>query len=100
MTFRRLKKVNSSGHGSQESDIYFLSTKSDSCRTQETNCSEVYNYKSLSKSLAYSGGTLPRSFKKVRGTLIHLNYSFNHFTLTFGGVSDSKSTSKVNLLTF
>ncbi|KAI4798891.1 hypothetical protein KUCAC02_020409, partial [Chaenocephalus aceratus] len=64
MTFRRLKKVNSSGHGSQESDIYFLSSKSDSCRTQETNCSEVYNYKSLSKSLAYSGGTLPRSFKK------------------------------------
>ncbi|XP_033943656.1 general receptor for phosphoinositides 1-associated scaffold protein [Pseudochaenichthys georgianus] len=67
MTFRRLKKVNSSGHGSQESDIYFLSSKSDSCRTQETNCSEVYNYKSLSKSLAYSGGTLPRSFKKGGG---------------------------------
>ncbi|KAK5864219.1 hypothetical protein PBY51_001179 [Eleginops maclovinus] len=67
MTFRRLKKVNSSGPVSQDNDIYFLSSKSDSCRTQETNCSEVYNYKSLTKSLAYSGGTLPRSYMKGGG---------------------------------
>lgn len=70
MTFRRLKKVNSSapesGPSSQD-DIYFPSSKSDSCRTVDvpTNSSEVYNYKTL----AYSGGTLPRNFKKVRGQL-------------------------------
>lgn len=67
MTFRRLKKVNSSGPETgpacQDSDIYFLSSKSDSCRTADlqSNCSEVYSYKTL----AYSGGTLPRNFKKV-----------------------------------
>lgn len=67
MTFRRLKKVNSSepesGTASQDSDIYFPSSKSDSCRTVvlPTNSSEVYNHKTL----AYSGGTLPRNFKKV-----------------------------------
>lgn len=68
MTFRRLKKVNSSsrpesGPNSQENDTYFPSSKSDSCRTVDvqTNSSDVYNYKTL----AYSGGTLPRSFKKV-----------------------------------
>uniref|UniRef100_A0A4W6FBU5 Trafficking regulator and scaffold protein tamalin n=1 Tax=Lates calcarifer TaxID=8187 RepID=A0A4W6FBU5_LATCA len=66
MTFRRLKKVNSSGPetgpASQDNDIYFPSSKSDSCRTMDlpTNSSEVYNYKTL----AYSGGTLPRNFKK------------------------------------
>lgn len=45
-------------------DIYFPSSKSDSCRTVDlpTNVSEVYNYKTL----AYSGGTLPRNFKKVK----------------------------------
>lgn len=70
MTFRRLKKVNSSsrpesGPNSQENDIYFPSSKSDSCRTVDvqTNSSDVYNYKTL----AYSGGTLPRSFKKGGG---------------------------------
>ncbi|XP_029995788.1 general receptor for phosphoinositides 1-associated scaffold protein [Sphaeramia orbicularis] len=69
MTFRRLKKVNSSGPESgptnQDNDIYFPSSKSDSCRTVDlnTNSSEVYNYKTL----AYSGGTLPRNFKKGGG---------------------------------
>ncbi|XP_047447722.1 general receptor for phosphoinositides 1-associated scaffold protein [Mugil cephalus] len=68
MTFRRLRKVNSSapdsGPSSQD-DIYFPSSKSDSCRTMDvpTNSSEVYNYKTL----AYSGGTLPRNFKKGGG---------------------------------
>lgn len=68
MTFRRLKKVNSSGPdsgpSSQDNDIYFPSSKSDSCRTMDSpsNSSEVYNYKTL----AYSGGTLPRNFKKVK----------------------------------
>uniref|UniRef100_A0A3Q2DZ90 Trafficking regulator and scaffold protein tamalin n=1 Tax=Cyprinodon variegatus TaxID=28743 RepID=A0A3Q2DZ90_CYPVA len=67
MTFRRLRKVNSSGvdggPASQDNDIYFPSSKSDSCRTLElpANSSEVYNYKTL----AYSGGTLPRNFKRV-----------------------------------
>ncbi|KAM6982344.1 general receptor for phosphoinositides 1-associated scaffold protein [Tautogolabrus adspersus] len=70
MTFRRLKKVNSSGPdtsgpASQDNDIYFTSSKSDSCRTRDlpANSSEVYNYKTL----AYSGGTLPRNFKKGGG---------------------------------
>lgn len=69
MTFRRLKKVNSSGPdsgpASPDNDIYFSSSKSDSCRTMHlpTNSSEVYNYKTL----AYSGGTLPR--KKVGSAL-------------------------------
>lgn len=67
MTFRRLKKVNSSGPETgpacQDSDIYFPSSKSDSCRTADfqSNCPEVYSYKTL----AYSGGTLPRNLKKV-----------------------------------
>ncbi|XP_007553673.1 general receptor for phosphoinositides 1-associated scaffold protein isoform X1 [Poecilia formosa] len=70
MTFRRLKKVNSSGvdggSASQDNDIYFPSSKSDSCRTVDlpANSSEVYNYKTL----AYSGGTLPRNFKKGGGS--------------------------------
>ncbi|XP_013871692.1 general receptor for phosphoinositides 1-associated scaffold protein [Austrofundulus limnaeus] len=71
MTFRRLKKVNSSGPeagpagpASQDNDIYFPSSKSDSCRLEvPANSSEVYNYKTL----AYSGGTLPRNFKKGGG---------------------------------
>ncbi|XP_019960256.1 general receptor for phosphoinositides 1-associated scaffold protein [Paralichthys olivaceus] len=73
MTFRRLKKVNSSGPESgpesgpaaQDHDIYFPSSKSDSCRTAEvqSGSSEVYSYKTL----AYSGGTLPRNFKKGGG---------------------------------
>ncbi|XP_067383099.1 general receptor for phosphoinositides 1-associated scaffold protein [Channa argus] len=69
MTLRRLKKVNSSGPesgpASQDHDIYFPSSKSDSCRTTglQANSSEVYNYKTL----AYSGGTLPRNYKKGGG---------------------------------
>ncbi|CAL1606455.1 unnamed protein product [Knipowitschia caucasica] len=67
MTFRRLKKVNSnSGGNSQENDIYFPSSKSDSCRTSldlQAKPTDVYNYKTL----AYSGGTLPRNFKKSGG---------------------------------
>ncbi|CAG6021832.1 general receptor for phosphoinositides 1-associated scaffold protein [Menidia menidia] len=68
MTFRRLKKVNSNGPESgpaSQDDIYFPSSKSDSCRTVDmpTNSTEVYNYKTL----AYSGGTLPRNFKKGGG---------------------------------
>lgn len=76
MTFRRLKKVNSSGPESgptsQDGDIYFPSSKSDSCRTVElpSNSSEVYNYKTL----AYSGGTLPRNLKKVRSECKTLCY--------------------------
>ncbi|KAM6977203.1 general receptor for phosphoinositides 1-associated scaffold protein [Aplochiton taeniatus] len=69
MTFRRLKKVTSSDPESRSSgldtDIYFPSSKSDSCRTMDlpSNSSEVYNYKTL----AYSGGTLPRNFRKSGG---------------------------------
>ncbi|TNN57233.1 General receptor for phosphoinositides 1-associated scaffold protein [Liparis tanakae] len=69
MTFRRLKKVNSSGPesgtASQDNDIYFPSSKSDSCRTVDLprNSSDVYNYKTL----AYSGGTLPRNCRKGGG---------------------------------
>lgn len=69
MTFRRLKKVNSSGPNhtgpAAGQDIYFPSSKSDSCRTADLpgNSSEVYNYKTL----AYSGGTLPRNFNKGGG---------------------------------
>ncbi|KAG9333985.1 hypothetical protein JZ751_009301 [Albula glossodonta] len=66
MTFRRLRKLNSNDPNecgtSDSGEIYFPSSKSDSCRTMDssTNCSDVYNYKSL----AYSGGTLPRNFRK------------------------------------
>ncbi|XP_061114248.1 general receptor for phosphoinositides 1-associated scaffold protein [Conger conger] len=66
MTFRRLKKLNSSdpneGGTSDSGEIYFPSSKSDSCRTTDSskNYSDVYNYKTL----AYSGGTLPRNFRK------------------------------------
>ncbi|KAF5895010.1 general receptor for phosphoinositides 1-associated scaffold protein-like, partial [Clarias magur] len=60
MTFRRVKD---SGTGS--GDIYFSSSKSDSCRNMDlpSGPSEVYNYKAL----MYSGGTLPRNFKKNAG---------------------------------
>lgn len=71
MTFRRVKKLNSnepdSGSLCQDSgDIYFSSSKSDSFGTEDrgpSNSGEVYNYKTL----AYSGGTLPRNFKKNGG---------------------------------
>ncbi|KAM9785569.1 general receptor for phosphoinositides 1-associated scaffold protein [Neosynchiropus ocellatus] len=51
MTLRRLRKVNSSSGGTE--DVYFPSSRSDSS-------AEVYNYKTL----AFSGGTLPRSCRK------------------------------------
>ncbi|XP_034028963.1 general receptor for phosphoinositides 1-associated scaffold protein [Thalassophryne amazonica] len=69
MTFRRLKKVNSSGPDGgatrPHNDIYFPSSKSDSCGSVDfpTRASEVYSYRAL----AYSGGTLPRNFKKGVG---------------------------------
>uniref|UniRef100_A0A3P8XB81 PDZ domain-containing protein n=1 Tax=Esox lucius TaxID=8010 RepID=A0A3P8XB81_ESOLU len=68
MTLRRLKKVNSSDPAvglSSQDDIYFPSSKSESSKTMDlpTNSSEVYNYKTL----AYSGGTLPRNFRKSGG---------------------------------
>lgn len=59
--------MNSSGperrSNTQENEIYFHSSKSDSCRTTDTNSADVYNYKTL----AYSGGTLPRNFKRGGG---------------------------------
>ncbi|KAJ3586949.1 hypothetical protein NHX12_013340 [Muraenolepis orangiensis] len=70
MTFRRLKKVHSNNpqgvpSSSQDNDIYFPSSNSDSCKTVDLkpNSSEVYNYKTL----AYSGGTLPRTYKRGGG---------------------------------
>ncbi|XP_043080459.1 general receptor for phosphoinositides 1-associated scaffold protein [Puntigrus tetrazona] len=69
MTFRRVKKLNSSEPDSgslchDSTEIYFASSKSDSCGTVDRgNSTEVYNYKTL----AYSGGTLPRNFKKNGG---------------------------------
>ncbi|XP_051961678.1 general receptor for phosphoinositides 1-associated scaffold protein-like isoform X1 [Xyrauchen texanus] len=73
MTFRRrVMKLNSNEPDSgslchDSGDIYFLSSKSDSCGTVDRgpSKSEVYNYKTL----AYSGGTLPRNFKKQNGGL-------------------------------
>ncbi|XP_052397694.1 general receptor for phosphoinositides 1-associated scaffold protein [Carassius gibelio] len=71
MTLRRVKKLNSkepdSGSLCHDSgEIYLTSSKSDSCGTVDrgpSNSTEVYNYKTL----AYSGGTLPRNFKKNGG---------------------------------
>ncbi|AWP10195.1 putative general receptor for phosphoinositides 1-associated scaffold protein [Scophthalmus maximus] len=66
MTFRRLKKVHSSAPAAaQDHDVYFASSKSDSCRTADapSHSSDVYDYKTL----AYSGGTLPRNLKKGGG---------------------------------
>lgn len=80
MTFRRLKKVNSSGPdsgaASQDNGIYFPSSKSDSCRGEDfhRNSSDVYNYRTL----AYSGGTLPRNYKKVN-TPKSLNFFLFYF---------------------
>lgn len=67
MTFRRLKKVNSSGPETGPScpdgDVYFPSSRSDSCSTEElrSRSCDLYSYTTL----AYSGGTLPRNLKKV-----------------------------------
>lgn len=95
MTFRRVKKLNSNEPDSgslchDSGDIYFTSSKSDSCGTVDrgpSNSTEVYNYKTL----AYSGGTLPRNFKKVRAFLfsfqiryavfdscLHVHWQFTH----------------------
>ncbi|XP_052450578.1 general receptor for phosphoinositides 1-associated scaffold protein [Carassius gibelio] len=70
MTFRRVKKLNSNEPDSgslchDSGEIYFTSSKSDSCGTVDRgpSNSEVYSYKTL----AYSGGTLPRNFKKNGG---------------------------------
>lgn len=79
MTFRRVKKLNSSDPDSgslchDSGDIYFTSSKSDSCgivNRGPSNSTEVYNYKTL----AYSGGTLPRNFKKVSISFV-LRFSF------------------------
>ncbi|KAK2885422.1 hypothetical protein Q8A67_016259 [Cirrhinus molitorella] len=73
MTFRRVKKLNSNEPDSgslchDSGEIYFTSSKSDSCGTVDrgpSNSAELYNYKTL----AYSGGTLPRNFKKQNGGL-------------------------------
>lgn len=70
MTFRRLKMVESSGPDSAaaslpDNDVYFPSSQSDSCQRTaplKNDSSEVYNYKTL----AYSGGTLPRNLRKVK----------------------------------
>ncbi|XP_061541754.1 general receptor for phosphoinositides 1-associated scaffold protein [Phycodurus eques] len=74
MTFRRLKTVDSSGADSAasaappDSDVYFPSSQSDSCGRRTAplkhDSSEVYNYKTL----AYSGGTLPRNVRKAGGS--------------------------------
>ncbi|XP_050952584.1 general receptor for phosphoinositides 1-associated scaffold protein isoform X2 [Labeo rohita] len=71
MTFRRVKKLNSNEPDSgslcnDSGEIYFTSSKSESCGTVDrgpSNSAELYNYKTL----AYSGGTLPRNFKKNGG---------------------------------
>ncbi|XP_018935980.1 general receptor for phosphoinositides 1-associated scaffold protein-like [Cyprinus carpio] len=71
MTFRRVKKLNSNEPDSgslchDSGEIYFTSSKSDSCGTVArgpSKSTEVYSYKTL----AYSGGTLPRNFKKNGG---------------------------------
>ncbi|GAA6085252.1 general receptor for phosphoinositides 1-associated scaffold protein isoform X1 [Tachysurus ichikawai] len=56
MTFRRVK---------DSGDIYFSSSKSDSYKSMDlpSVSSDVYDYKTLT----YSGGTLPRNFKKNAG---------------------------------
>lgn len=83
MTFRRIMKLNSNEPDSgslchDSGEIYFTSSKSDSCGTVDrgpSNSTEVYNYKTL----AYSGGTLPRNFKKVRALHLKLEIQFAVF---------------------
>ncbi|XP_028850704.1 general receptor for phosphoinositides 1-associated scaffold protein [Denticeps clupeoides] len=63
MTFRKLKTLNSSD-ADGSGDIYFSSSASDSWRAGDLhNSTEVCNYRTL----AYSGGTLPRNYKKNGG---------------------------------
>lgn len=77
------------GPASQDNDIYFPSSKSDSCRTTAdlpTSSSEVYNYRTL----AYSGGTLPRNFKKVKKKTKKEQesaFSFQDFVASVQGLS-------------
>uniref|UniRef100_A0A3Q4BPN2 PDZ domain-containing protein n=1 Tax=Mola mola TaxID=94237 RepID=A0A3Q4BPN2_MOLML len=63
MTFRRLNTVNSGGAASRDADADVPPSKSGSCRSVElpSDSSEVYDYRTL----AYSGGTLPRHLRKV-----------------------------------
>lgn len=83
MTFRRVKKLNSNEPDSgslcnDSGEIYFTSSKSESCGTVDrgpSNSAELYNYKTL----AYSGGTLPRNFKKVREFVLNLKIQFDVF---------------------
>lgn len=80
MTFRRVKKLNSNEPDSgslchDSGEIHLTSSKSDSCGTVDrgpSNSTELYNYKTL----AYSGGTLPRNFKKVRTFHSNLKIQF------------------------
>lgn len=94
MTFRRLKKVNSSGPdsgaASQDGDVYFPSSKSDSCRTTDlpSNSSEVYNYKTL----AYSGGTLPRNYKRVKTKLLKTLFCLDSLLIHWGVFFSIKSS--------
>lgn len=94
MTFRRLKKVNSSGPdsgaASQDGDVYFPSSKSDSCRTTDLpgNSSEVYNYKTL----AYSGGTLPRNYKRVKTKLLKTLFCLDSLLIHWGVFFSIKSS--------
>ncbi|MBN3297675.1 GRASP protein, partial [Amia calva] len=67
MTFRRIKKLNSNDPEStsapQDSGDIYQSSASDTYRTLELSkksSSEVYTYRTL----AYSGGTLPRNYRK------------------------------------
>ncbi|KAK0138297.1 General receptor for phosphoinositides 1-associated scaffold protein [Merluccius polli] len=70
MTFRRVKKVSPGppgppedrGPAAPDGDIYFPSSRSDGVEPRPTS-SEVYNYKTL----AYSGGTLPRTYRRGGG---------------------------------
>uniref|UniRef100_A0A3Q3X410 PDZ domain-containing protein n=1 Tax=Mola mola TaxID=94237 RepID=A0A3Q3X410_MOLML len=65
MTFRRLNTVNSGGAASRDADADVPPSKSGSCRSVElpSDSSEVYDYRTL----AYSGGTLPRHLRKGGG---------------------------------
>ncbi|XP_061908494.1 general receptor for phosphoinositides 1-associated scaffold protein [Entelurus aequoreus] len=61
MTFRRRKMVHSNGATSPENDVHSPPSGSDSRPPARDFSSGVYNYKTL----AYSGGTLPRTRRKA-----------------------------------
>ncbi len=82
-TFRRIMKLTQTSRTAGRcvmtvgDRLYVL--QSDSCGTVDrgpSNSTEVYNYKTL----AYSGGTLPRNFKKVRA--LHLKLEIQLLYLT------------------